>query len=506
MVTHVEGLIDRNARVHAPQWGAVPHGSCSERNRRLRRSHEEVSMTTSSASFVPCIPENSAVSEKLTTDVHFHAEALGTEGLPPGIVDEILWDAGSGGEVWGILSPTFSGDEAERPQRRSAFPQASGQSLMRTGAMSSHWASYAPPEFTTAADITPFLRSAFLWYADEILAPARECTGSHDFLKLRLFPSVAGAPRFISAAQQEQGALSESLMCFLRDHRDIAATTLLMGFTFLLGLHKQGHSWKNALEVPLTALQTLVNYIHVLDTQGHGKAVNGPTAREYLLLTCASLLVGWKYADANARVEDLMESLESFYFRQQHVLNVDEVLQLEAAVLKSSGLYVAPPRWWRVAVELLSASLSEENELQLDIRETPHHCEASNKARSRYEVKLEQLLVSSERVLLFVMEKGDGGDMRDGKEDGSSDRKEEFRTTQRPSKVHSTVCSWVRCCPLFGVALAVASGAVSGGWAAAHIAPAAGDDRTIFGEADRTARHELRAMAAVLSKNVLHPP
>ncbi|RHW70027.1 hypothetical protein DPX39_090042100 [Trypanosoma brucei equiperdum] len=402
------------------------------------------------------------------------------------------------------------------------------QFLLRSRVAPTRWALHAPAEFTTATDMSPSLCSAFRWYTDEVAAAMtsqsceegssvpQEGSRAYDFIKLRLFPTDSVLSLASGEIKREQTAASTALVWLLQQQREVAATALLMGFSFLLGLQRYDQSWKNALEVPITALQLLANHAFALNEQGSGKTISDLTARDHLLFMSACLLISWKYADVNADVEDLVTILDKHFF-DQHVFSSSEVLRLEAVVLKSTGLYVAPPRWWRVAIELLAAAHADEEEWALRVGHSRRDNGFARGVHSCYETKLQQLLISSERVLLFLMDETEGDDSQNpvGTPWGETDsclrecRREPIflEDVRQPHEVRGTLCQWLQHHPLFGAALAVASNAITCGWAAAHIGPAAaGSNRTPLRVADTTAQREMLAMAAVLVRDVFHPP
>ncbi|EKF30290.1 hypothetical protein MOQ_005902, partial [Trypanosoma cruzi marinkellei] len=416
---------------------------------------------------------------------------------------------------------------------------------------------YAPLTVKAAVDISPALLNSFLSYTDEMIQttgvksstlPEEEeerchvVSGTMDFVKVRLFPLENNC--FFSHTEKalpQPNNSSVVLSWFLQHHHELAATMMSMGFSFLLALEEYRYSWKKAAEVPLTALQLLSNYAHTVTFRDGVNDFETLSPRQHLFLMAACLLVCWKYADIDATAVVLLQILDSTFFHHHRVLNVKDIIQVESVVLRVCGFCIAEPRWWAVAMQLLSESHAEEEEeeeeemrlsdeegwkQQKDIQVGWPRSVNENESRCRYESKLEQLLLACERVLLFLMDTTTGDDDRTAEQDGG------VGGVGQSFQARDLVRHWMETHPLFGVALAVCCGAVNLDWAASHIAPTACNThhtmtnnnnnnnntggvseqrhvifacglRRVIRDADEAAQRELYRMVTLL-KEVLH--
>ncbi|ESL07669.1 hypothetical protein TRSC58_04638 [Trypanosoma rangeli SC58] len=349
---------------------------------------------------------------------------------------------------------------------------------------------HAPLAVHAAVDISPTLFTAFLSYTDEVVQttetkfqiPEKEeeephsvPSGAVDFVKVRLFFSENFSLPHSGEPLRQPKRASVALSWFLQRHHELAATMLSMGFGFLLALKDHQFSWKKAAEVPLTALQLLASYAHTATGREEVKDFDTLSARQHLLVMVACLLVCWKHADIDASAVALLRILDETFFHHRRVLNVRDTIHMESVVLRVCEFCVEEPRWWAVALELLSESHREEEEQQIvnegqmeeeDVRVGwPHSFNEKDEFQSRYEIRLEKLLLASELILLFVMNAAAGEDEDAVEQDGGAEG------AGRRRQLHRLPLSWMESHPLFGVALAVTSGAVELEWVAFHIAP-----------------------------------
>ncbi|PWV12418.1 hypothetical protein C3747_51g192 [Trypanosoma cruzi] len=406
---------------------------------------------------------------------------------------------------------------------------------------------YTELTVNAAVDISPALLTSFLSYTEELIKTAgtksstlreeeeERChvvSGTMDFVKVRLFP-LENCFLFYTGKDllHQPNTSSVVLSWFLQRHHELAATMMSMGFSFLLALEEHRFSWKKAAEVPLTALQLLSNYAHTVTFRDGVNEFETLSARQHLFLMAACLLVCWKYADIDATAVVLLQILDSTFFHHHRVLNVRDIIQVESVVLRVCGFCIEEPRWWAVAIQLLSESLAEEEEQmmlgdeegwerQKDVQVGWPLSFNENEPRCRYETSLEQLLLACERVLLFLMDAAAGDGESTAEQDGcAGGAGQSFQT-------RGVVRSWMESHPLFGVALAVCCGAVNLDWAASHIGPTGNTHhkmtnnntggvfeqrhvvfacgiRSVIRDADEAAQRELYRMVTLL-KEVLH--
>ncbi|RNF14748.1 uncharacterized protein Tco025E_05729 [Trypanosoma conorhini] len=352
----------------------------------------------------------------------------------------------------------------------------------------------APPTVYAAVDISGPLFTAFLSYTDAVvrktetksLLPEEEegerhslLSGGSDFVKVRLLPSGNFPLSYTGGTPCQPKTAPVALSWFLQRHHELAATMLSMGFGFLLALEGHQFSWKKGVEVPLTALQLLASYAYTVTCRDEVKDFDALTASQHLLVMAACLLACWKYADVDASAVALLRILDETFFRHQHVLKVKDTIHVESVVLRVCGFRVEEPRWWAVALELLSESHGEEEELlrtmkdeQMEDHEDvqlwwPHLLAEKNEFHARYETKLEKLLLASERILLFVMDVAAGED----EDEGNVEQEGCAGGLRQRCQLRRLPLAWMESHPLFGAALAVASGAVELEWAASRVAP-----------------------------------
>ncbi|KAH9601334.1 hypothetical protein LSM04_000047 [Trypanosoma melophagium] len=346
----------------------------------------------------------------------------------------------------------------------------------------------------TAADLSPTLLTAFLSYSDEMTMTVPS-DAAFDFIKKRLFPSGHfPSPCIAEEERQERRKGTISLSWFLQQHREHAATVLSMGFRFLLNLEKYSFSWKRAVEVPLMALQLLARYAYAVTFDGHPNTFTALNPREHLLLMAACLLACWKFADVDASVTVLIAILEHAFFHQHTVLQLRDVIHMELTVFGVCGMCVEAPRWWTLAMELLAVAHSEMEEESSNNNNNNNN--NNNSITHSFEEKLELLLITSEQILLTVINVDDnsvsGSEEKEKERKGKEEKKntlhnmnthnnhhprqlqqEDTTHTVRLAELHTTLRCWMESHPVFGVALAVASGVVSLSRAAAYIAPTA---------------------------------
>ncbi|ORC85412.1 uncharacterized protein TM35_000351560 [Trypanosoma theileri] len=361
----------------------------------------------------------------------------------------------------------------------------------------------------TAADLSPTLLTTFLAYSDEMAMAAQTTSSSchslgaaFDFIKTRLFPTGnVHFPLLAGAQEQQQRKRIMALSWFLQQHREHAATMLSMGFRFLLDLENYSFSWKRAVEVPLMALQLLSTFAQAVTFDGHPNTFAALNPREHLLLMASCLLACWKFADVDANVVALIAVLEHSFFRHHAVLQLRDVLHMELTVLGVCGVCVEAPRWWTVAIELLTIAHTDMKEAYYYNNNNNDKNDFDGKKKGitqSFEEKLELLLMASEQILLIVINVDsdhgeEKGKDKEGKErnaihnNNNNNNNNNTNTTSHHQNHHShhsiysvrlaelrtTLLSWMESHPIFGVALAVASGVVTLPWAASYIAPTA---------------------------------
>nr|CCC50491.1 conserved hypothetical protein [Trypanosoma vivax Y486] len=451
-------------------------------------------------------------------------------------LDEMSCKATVGSWSSTIMTPEGHTDGQGRQSRPTSPPwgRAPLSSLVCANAPS-EWVRHAPAEFTTAADMTSSLSAAFLLYAKEIVAEfeTQSCEdtvknslqsshrhsltatpGVMSFLHLRLFPRATYVS-LPSASPEGEVSRDKTLLWFMHHYREIAVTAMFMSFRFVLGLDRYGYPWLRAFELPLATLQLLASCACTLTPGSAGDGLAAFNARDQLLLISACILVSWKFADINASAENLIIVLDDTFFRQRRAINVSDILRMEAVVLRLSGLYVHTPRWWRVAVELLT-TFHDNNEEWMRQTCQLQYANRMYEITSRHEIELEQLLVTSQRVLLFAMDSERTSEMSGSGRPARPHNKHHVMTA---TEVRHVLCDWIGSHPLFGVALAVASGAVDADWAVSVVNPAASESTAQCGgggstsfsnwhaalrESDVVAKAELQRMVSLLIQHVLH--
>lgn len=349
-----------------------------------------------------------------------------------------------------------------------------------------------------------------------------------EYAKIRLFPSANISSSFgltDHQGQQHSKMASVALLWFLRYHPKLAATMTSMAFSFIVGLERYGLSWKKAVEVPLAGLQLLARYAYVMSFEHVVNTFDAQRPREHLLVMAACLLASWKFAEVDATAAILVSILNRSFFGRHCVLNVRDVVWVEFIVLDACKLCVHVPCWWRLAVELVTELLIEEEEeaqsaLVVDNNEPQQLLHTTGEVwegKQGSEAKLEQLLLASERLLLFVM---DALTVENGTAAGGGEKSALGGCRLR--ELRELLCRWMECHPLFGVALAVASGAVGLQWAVARVAPTGGglaEEEKKDGladhqrrvappaatcEADRAAQQDVRAMVPAVVEALNH--